>query len=198
MPIQLTGSLEVSGSISINGNTVSTGSGGGGSFNPITNLYGLINNREANVTQTLNVNAGGIFSLHVSASGLHKIDASTIGATSASVNIYWYPDLFTTSGSQAATYVTLNSGSGVGVVQRSIVSSSVGGYYNSQLTIGTTNSNITRQASNIMFQVAAAAAANPSILTVMSDGTKVFGSSQNILSSTNNILLSGNQGTPIV
>jgi hypothetical protein len=191
MPIQLTGSLDVTGSISINGNTVST------VFNPITNLYSLINNREANVTQTLNVSAGGVFNLHISASGLHKIDASTIGATSASVNIYWYPDLFTTSGSQAATYVTLNSGSGVGVVQRSIVSTS-GSYYNSQLTIGTTNSNITRQTSNIMFQVAASSAANPSMLTVMSDGTKIFGSSQNILSSTNNILLSGNQGTPIV
>lgn len=197
MPIQLTGSLEVSGSISINGNTVSTGSGGGGSFNPITNLYSLINNREANVTQTLNVNAGGIFNLHISASGLHKIDASTIGATSASVNIYWYPDLFTTSGSQAATYVTLNSGSGAGVAQRAIVSSS-GSYYNSQTTIGTTNSNVTRQTSNIMFQIAASAAANPSILTVLSDGTKIFGFSQNILSTTNNILLSGNQGTPIV
>ena len=66
MSVTFSGSLDITGSLFVNGTAVSTGSGGGGGFNPITNLFNLIDNREANVVQTLDINAGGLFNLHIS------------------------------------------------------------------------------------------------------------------------------------
>ena len=127
MPIQLTGSLDVSGSISINGSTVSTGSGGsvpasvaaGGNF-----AYVLTN--WANPDYTINVPAASIVNVHVSQSGVYLISGSFTTTQSSSVNIYFYPDqlavgdvalcYFTSLGASSAsstrfTYTGIVSGS---------------------------------------------------------------------------------------
>jgi len=198
MSVTFSGSLSVTGSILINGTAVTaSGGGGGGGFNPITNLYSLINDVQANTFQTLDVNTGGLYDLHISASGLHGIDASTIGATSASVNIYFHLDSFT-SGSQAAWYATLNSGSGTGVAYRTIVSSSSGEYYAGGATIGGTTTNFSRNASKVLYQIAGGGSSNPAIITVFSDGRKSVGNGQTPLAPINNFVSTGNQGTPIV
>ena len=197
MGITLSGSLDITGSLFVNGTAVSTGSGGGGSFNAITELYNNLNNLTANTVQTLDVNAGGVFNMHISESGLHKIDAFSIGAPSASVNIYFYPDLFTTSGSQAAVYATLNSGSGNGVVFRTLVSSSTSTYYATGTAIGTGNSQIARNSTKTLLQYANGATGNPVILSILEDGTKIFGALQNPIGSLN-YSSTGDQGTPIV
>jgi hypothetical protein len=196
MPIQLTGSLDITGSILINGTAVTASGGDGGGFNPITNLFGLLNDLEGNTVQTLDVNAGGVFELHISASGLHKIDASSISTPTASLNIYWYPDSFT-SGSQAAYWLTLNSGSGTGVAIRSLISSSVGDYFAGSATPGNTSFNTTRQSTGAIIIYAYGAAANPAIFTVMEDGRRIFGQIQTPLSQISNFTVSGNQGTPL-
>ena len=133
--------------------------------------------------------------MHISASGLHKIDALTIGATSASVNIYVYPDSFST-GSQAAIFWTMNSGSGTGIVTRTLVSSSAGTYLAGGTTIGTTSFTTGKNASLTNTNIGIGAANNPYIFTVMNDGTRVFGNA-GLPSPTNNYLFSGNQGTPL-
>jgi hypothetical protein len=197
MPIQLTGSLDITGSILINGTAVTASGGGEGGFNPITNLYNLMNDVQANTVQTLDVNTGGLYDLHISASGLYGIDASTIGAISASVNIYFYLDSFTSS-SQASWYTTVNSGSGTGVAYRTIVSSSSGEYLAGSATLGGTNTNISKNASKKIYQIAGGGSANPAIITVFSDGRISLGNGQSPLASANNFISSGNQGTPIV
>jgi hypothetical protein len=165
-------------------------------FNPITNLYNLMNDVQANTVQTLDVNTGGLYDLHISASGLYGIDASTIGATSASVNIYFYLDSFT-SGSQAAWYATLNSGSGTGIAYRTIVSSSSGEYYAGGAALGGTTTNFSKNASKKLYQIAGGSSSNPAIITVFSDGRKAVGNGQTPLASASNFIASGNQGTPI-
>jgi hypothetical protein len=174
-----------------------TGSGGGGSapFNAMTNFYSLIGDRSV-VTQTLDANAGGIFNLHISASGLHKIDLSTIGTgVSASVNLYFYPDSFST-GSQAAVYWTMNTGSGNGLITRTIVSSSAGTYYSGGTAIGGTSFTTGKNATLTNSNIGIGAQNNPHIFTVMTDGTRVFGNA-GLPSPTNNYGFSGNQGTPL-
>ena len=177
------------------GNGVTSGGGSSG-FNPNTNFYNLVNNREANTVQTLNANAGGVFNLHISASGLHKIDCSTMGTTSASINAYFYPDSFTTSGSQAAFWLTLSSGSG-NVLLRTMISSSAGTYFAPSASPGNTTATTMRNATLPILQMGGGALAAPSIFTVMSDGTKMFGFSQSPFNTSNNFQLSGNFGTPL-
>lgn len=195
MGIVLSGSLNVTGSLLVNGTAVSTGSGGSAGFNPITNFYSLVNNREANVVQTLDVSAGGTFNLHISASGLHKITTPTLAsATTASINLYFYPDSFATE-SQAAVYAVFNSGSGNNQY-RTIISSSVGTYFTPSATPGTTTLAVTKGTSRVNTQIGQGNAGAPQIFTVFSDGSKVFGFSS-IPMGANNFEFSGNQGTPL-
>ena len=195
MGIVLSGSLNVTGSLLVNGTAVSTGSGGSAGFNPITNFYNLVNDREANVVQTIDVNAGGTFNLHISASGLHKIDGSTLAsATTASINVHWYPDSFTTE-SQAAVYAVYNSGSGNNQY-RSLISSSTGTYFAGAAAPGGATLAITKGSARVLTQIGQGNAANAQIFTVFSDDTRVFGNSSLPLA-VNNFEFSGNQGTPI-
>jgi hypothetical protein len=191
MSVTFSGSLDITGSLFVNGGEVVSG------FNPMTNLYDLINDRN-NIVQTLNANAGGLFNLHISESGLHKIDAINIGAVSASVNVIFYPDSFTTSGSQATYWFTLNSGSGVGMQIRTLISSSTSTYYTPSLTIGGANFNTSKQSTAVNYTIAQGSGGNPSIFTVQSDGTKIFGNGQNPVGGANNIEGTGNKGTAIV
>jgi len=164
-------------------------------FNSITNFYSLIDNRSV-VTQTIDANAGGLYNLHISASGLHKVDASTIGTgVSASLNSIYYIDSFST-GSQAVLFLTANSGSGNAFNFRTIISSSAGTYLIPNQTIGNATNNVSKQTSFVNSIIGQGAVANPTIFTVMSDGTRVFGNSS-LPNGTNNYLASGNQGTPL-
>jgi len=213
MPIQLTGSLEVSGSISINGSTVSTGSGGGGSVsasveaggNFIYNSYGPFN-----PTFTYNVPAASIVNIHVSQSGVYLASGSFATTESASVNIYYYPDELSAGESAQVWFGYIGATSATAV--RFTVSTLISGsesqrYWNSgnsictgattTMTAGLGNSETRR-----LYRAAATSVLNPTFFykVTSTDSFVTQGPGQNSIFSTNSQYAehSGSLGSPIV
>jgi len=154
MPIQLTGSLEVSGSISINGSTVSTGSGGGGSVsasveaggNFIYNAYGLFN-----PDYIIDVPAASIANVHVSQSGTYLMSGSFTTTQSASVNIYYYPDELSAGETAQVWFVSLGAATAASVrwTFATIISGSESQrYWSAASTIGSGTNNLTAGLAN--------------------------------------------------
>ena len=119
---------------------------------------------------TTTINAVGNYSIHVSQSGTYFINATGLTALSASVNCYYYPELFPTS-SMAILALQIQSGSGTNLILRSLVSASstYEWWYNSTSAIGGSNTSISRNASRKTFQFPAASA-NPSVIYKNSQG----------------------------
>jgi hypothetical protein len=206
MPIQLTGSLEVSGSISINGNTVSTSSVSdsviaGGNF--LYNFYGPFD-----PTYTIDVPAASIVNVHVSQSGVYLMSGSFTTTQSASVNIYYYPDELSAGESAQVWFTSIGTTSATTVrfTWATIISGSESQrYWNSGTTLGTTTSTITSAASTEtrrIYRAGTTSTQNPTFFYKASSTNSFVtqGTGQNSIFSTNQTYIehSGSIGTPIV
>lgn len=201
MPIQLTGSLDVSGSILINGTAVTASGGGGGTWSIASELSAL--QASFTYTQILDVNtASAIYDLHISQSGIHYISSSIASPSSASINVYYYIDSLP-SQSIATTMVSLPAGTAaVGLILRTITtgSSSTQYYVPSSLFNGTTNTSVNRTSGVVTPRAFVGAVGNPTVMSKTGDGTVFFGSNANPLLATGGqtYLYSGSIGSPIV
>jgi hypothetical protein len=135
--------------------------------------------------------------MNISASGMHIIDTMGFTSTGSRVNIYFHPDSFTTPNQTAGIAFLINSGSGVAISYRCLVSASDSTeYYFSNTAIGNTTSTINRIAgvSRITYS---SVTANPSIMTRTGDGTLYLGVGNTPIGLINN-QFTGSNGTPIV
>ena len=163
MPIQLTGSLDISGSILLNGTAV-TASGGGGSVPASVEIGGNIMYQYAagfaNPTYTYDVSSGAIVDVHISQSGVYLISGSFSSTQSGSVNLYYYPDELAV-GDNAAVYFTFlgaTSGTSTRIIYQGIISGSESNRYFVR------NSNMFTAPVNV--QAGTGSTLNPRLLTI--------------------------------
>jgi len=119
---------------------------------------------------TTTINSVGLYNIHVSQSGTYLINATGLAASSASVNVYFYPELFPTSSMATVGYL-YSSGSGAVLLGRSLASASANyEWWNAVNTaIGASNQTFNRNASKKSF-VITNNAANPTSIYKNSSG----------------------------
>lgn len=119
---------------------------------------------------TTTINAVGTYNIHVSQSGTYLINANDLATLSASVNLYFYPEVFPTS-SMAMFSVLAQTGSGTAIAYRSIVSaSSAYEWWNvNTVAIGTASTNVARNATRRITSFPSTAG-NPSMIYKNSQG----------------------------
>ena len=168
-----------------------------GSFSPISEFSILQSDATSTYTQKLDITATGTYNIHVSQSGVYRVDAEGLASgTTANLNIYVYPDLMTTPGTQAAVLFTYLSGSGTAVGYRTILSASASTVvYNNGINFGSSTTNLTRQSNNSVRNWGSAAT-NPTIFTRAKDGTFYTSVSAQPIPSLVYFFI-GSQGTPI-
>ena len=181
--------LTVNGDLVLNGSSFSS--------SPANTYSTLQGGATTTYAQKLNITTSATFSMHVSESGVHWVDALGLASPSTSnLNIYVYPDLLNTAGKQAAVLFTYTSGSGNAVQYRTIVTASAStSYYNSGLNLGSSTTNLARQANNSVRNFGNQST-NPTIFTRAEDDTfylSVSGLPIPVLS----YIFSGSQGTPL-
>jgi hypothetical protein len=138
MPIQLTGSLDISGSILLNGTAV-TASGGGGSVPASVEIGGNIMYQYAagfaNPTYTYDVSSGAIVDVHISQSGVYLISGSFSSTQSGSVNLYYYPDELAVGDNAAVYFTFLGATSGSGDTRVTIFAGGISEAENAKLIL---------------------------------------------------------------
>jgi hypothetical protein len=202
MPIQLTGSLDVSGSISINGNTVSTGSGGGATA---AELFGSVQAEYANkwaYTQdfTYTLSNEEIITVHVSSSAIHLVDLTSV-TTSASINILYYPELLPTYSVAGIAWKLPANGSAAtrGVVRAQVTASDSTEYWTTNVApFSVTNANIQTTNTNLVVKRISTSTVQPTSIIKGADNTEIVLGYPQQYSSTLMYLYSGSLGTPIV
>ena len=149
-----------------------------------------------NYTQKLNITAVGTYAMAVSASGMHIVDLTGLASpTSASLNITLHPESFTTVGQQAGIVFTYSSGSGTAVAYRTLVSASAGyGYFSPNTGIGISTSTFIRQGGSNRRDFGSNTA-NPTIMTLTTDGIYLGASALPINPVQNDF--AGSHGTPL-
>jgi hypothetical protein len=146
--------------------------------------------------QKFDITASGDYTMDISASGMHIVDTTAFASTGSRMNIFFHPDSFTTPNQTAGVAFLINSGSGVAISYRCLVSASDSTeYYFSNTAIANITSTITRIAgiSRITYSNVAA---NPSIMTRTGDGTLYLGVGNDPIGLINN-QFTGSRGTPI-
>lgn len=207
MPIQLTGSLDISGSILLNGTAV-TASGGGGSVpasvetggNLAFNAFGGF----ASPTYIYDVASSAIVDVHISQSGVYLISGSFATTESGSVNLYYYPDDLAVGDNAVVWFTCLGTSGATGtrITYQGIISGSANSrYFVKNSTIFGTTSNIQSGASStqntVLYRAGAAAVTPVCIYKASSSGSMVY--NINDLTTTSPFqTLSGSYGTPIV
>ena len=119
---------------------------------------------------TTTISSVGVYNIHVSQSGTYFINATGLATLSASVNCYYYPELFPTS-SMAILGILAGTGSSNVVAIRTLVSaSSTYEWWNSNSSaIGTSNATLARNASRKTLHFAVTATA-PTVMYKNSQG----------------------------
>jgi hypothetical protein len=202
MPIQLTGSLDITGSILINGNTVSTGSSGGATA---AELFGSVQAEYANkwvYTQdfTYTLSNEEIITVHVSSSAIHLVDLTSV-TTSASINILFYPELLPTySVAEVAWKLPANvSAATRGVYRTQVTASDSTEYWLSSATPFTTaGANIQTTAANLVLKRVSTSTIQPTAIIKGADNTEITLGYPGQYTATFMYLYSGSLGTPIV
>jgi hypothetical protein len=146
--------------------------------------------------QKLDITTATIHTIHISASGLHWIDATQLASgTGASVNAYWYPESLTNVGDQAMVMFTVNSGSAAAITYRALTSASAAfGYYAGGVTVGAANITVSRQ-TNVNQRNFGNSTTVATIMTKTADGVYLGGNMLPIAAAS--YIFSGSQGTPI-
>ena len=154
MGITLSGSLDITGSLFVNGTAVSTGSGGGGSV-PASVTAGANINYNAfgflNPDYVIDVPAASVTNVHVSQSGVYLMSGSFTTTQSASVNIYYYPDELSAGENAAVWFTHLGTVSSTSVryTISTIISGSAGQtYWSAVNTLGTVTTTVTSGLAN--------------------------------------------------
>jgi hypothetical protein len=147
--------------------------------------------------QKLNITASGTYNIHVSQSGPYWVDFNGLAsATSANLNIYMYPDLYTSANSGSTVLFTAQSGSGNFVTYRTLVVSSAGEYFGTVATgIGTSSTTVSRNATRAQRSYGNSAV-NPVVINRTFDGSVYLQNPSTPLVVTA-FSYTGNQGTPI-
>lgn len=209
----VTGSLDITGSISLNGSSITAWPSGGSAFPytgsaeitgslAVNNIPVQFSNPDSSIFRTADFTyippQSTTNNYYVSQSGLHHIDASSYPAgVSSSLNIYYHIDDIENN-SETQIYVTLPSGSGQVILYRTLISASDSTVWWSPATtgFGNTSLGLNRNASYIS-RPTYANSTNASFQFVKSDGGNYF---KYLYFANEYIFLyhTGSAGTPIV
>jgi hypothetical protein len=200
MAIQLTGSLDISGSILLNGTAV-TASGGGGGTTSLADNYGkYVSFTRADYTYVADTN-GQILNVYVSESNAtYFISGSDTLTTSANINLYFYPEVLAPNEVTAVYFQTPSRGSATLVYSirtlPTITGSGTYWYPNTapgavSSTINSTLNNITRRTST--------AGQNSTVMFKDDDGVAYFNTYGNFPVQVTNAYTyyTSSQGTPL-
>lgn len=199
MPIQLTGSLDISGSILLNGTAV-TASGGGGSTSLSDNFSKYVNMSRADYTYIADTDAG-LVDVHISQSNATYFISSSDTLTSFSnVNLYFYPEALAPNEVNFVYFELPPRGStgNVYIIRSLVEVTGSSSYWIPTTAVGVTNTNITSLSTNTIFRRSSVLSTNPTIMYKDENNEVWFATIANFpLNTTNYYNFTGSQGTPL-
>jgi hypothetical protein len=206
MSVTFSGSLDITGSLFVNGTAVSTGSGGsvpasvtaGGNF--MYNYIGFVN-----PDYIINVPSASVVNIHVSQSGNYLASGSFTAAQSASVNIYFYPDELSVGDTAQVFFSSLGSvlSNSVRFTFTGIISGSASQrYYSIAATLYNATTTILAGTANtdtrIFYRAGGAGTGYPIGIYKVTSTKSLLYSPTTLGSSASTFEFSGSIGTPIV
>jgi hypothetical protein len=143
-----------------------------------------------------------IITVHVSQSGIHLVDLTSV-TTSASINILYYPESLPTYSAALVAFKVPAFGSAVtrGVYRSQITASNSTQFWNSTTPasfMNATSQNVQTVATNVEIKRAGNSSAQPNVITKGANNTEIYLTIPTVLGSAANYLYSGSLGTPIV
>ena len=191
MPIQLTGSLDVSGSISINGSVVSA----------FGSLQAELSNKWVYTQDyTYTPTNEQIITVHVSSSGIHLVDLTSV-TTSASVNVLFYPESLPTYSVTGVAWKVPANGSAAtrGVYRTQVTSSATTEYWvGNAAPFIATSQNIQTVSTNLVIKRLSTNIVQPTAMIKGADNTDITMGYLSTYSTTIMYLYTGSNGTAIV
>ena len=203
MSVTFSGSLDITGSLFVNGTAVSTGSGGGATPQE---LFGSVQAELATKwayaqDYTYTPTNEQIITVHVSESGIHLVDLTSV-TTSASINVLFYPESLPTYSVAGVVYKVPANGTITprGVMRTQVTASDTTEYWvGSASPFTVTSTNIQTVNTNIIVKRLSSTAVHPATIIKGVDNTDiVLGTSFTSYISTPMYSYTGSNGTPIV
>jgi hypothetical protein len=201
MPIQLTGSLDISGSILLNGTAVTASGGGGGSTSLTDNLEKYVNFDRADYTYIATTN-GQTINVYLSESNAtYFISSSATLTTTANVNLYFYPEVLAPNEVTAVHFETppKSTVTTVFVVRTLPTITGSGAYWYPSASPGGMSNNIQSTSANTISRKTSTFAQNSPLMYKNGDGIVYFNTfgSYPVNGSNAYVYYTSSQGTPL-